>query len=395
MKSTALSILFALIVFASTPALAAPSYSVPEDYPTIQAAIDACPSSACFVNVDEGTYFENINFNGKSITVYSRYEADVTIIDGDLSGSVVTFDSGEGPDSVLDGFTLQNGTGNGFGTRYGGGVYCEGSSPTIINCIMTANDHVSYGGGIACIASSSPAITNCTISSNRGIGYHGGGIYCEGSSSPTITECVIRYNIVYGKGGGIYCESSSPTIIDCDFIGNRATIGTDSTGGGIHCESASPTISRCTFTGNIAAHGGGGICCNASSSPSVTGCTIEGNEAADHGGGIACFDHSTPEISDCSISGNGGLIWHEGLAWGGGIYCGTGCDSSIVSCTIDGNITSTSHGYGGGIACGWSSPTIISCSISGNTASVAGGIWAEMFSGPEISHSFIQNNTAA
>ncbi|MFC1889680.1 right-handed parallel beta-helix repeat-containing protein [Thermodesulfobacteriota bacterium] len=395
MKSAALSVLFVLIVFASAPALAAPSYSVPEDYPTIQAAIDACPSSACFVNVDEGTYFENINFNGKSIEIYSRYDADVTFIDGDLVGSVVTFDSGEGPDSVLDGFTLQNGSGNGFGTYYGGSVYCEGSSPTIIDCVLTECRNTSYGGGIACIASSSPTITNCTISSNRGIGYHGGGIYCEGSSSPTITECVIGYNIVYGKGGGIYCEGSSPTVIDCDIIGNRAAIGLDSSGGGIYCESASPTISGCTITGNSATHGGGGICCNASSSPSITGCTIDGNAAASHGGGIACFDHSSPEINDCSISGNGGSVFVAEPSWGGGIYLGTGCDSSITNCTIDGNMAAASYGYGGAIACGWSSPTIFACSISGNSASVAGGLWAEVFSAPEISYSFIQNNTAA
>ncbi len=46
---------------------------------TIQAAIDAAHDGNV-VLVDEGTYYENINFKGKAITVASRF-----YMDGDTS----------------------------------------------------------------------------------------------------------------------------------------------------------------------------------------------------------------------------------------------------------------------------------------------------------------------
>ena len=63
------------------------------------------------VNGDEivvapGTYFEAINFNGKAITVGSSGGAAVTTIDGTGNFHVVQCVGGEGPDTVLDGFTI-------------------------------------------------------------------------------------------------------------------------------------------------------------------------------------------------------------------------------------------------------------------------------------------------
>ena len=104
------------------------------------------------------------------------------MIDGSLSGSVVVFVSNEGPDSVLDGFTLINGS-----SVYGGGIYCFSSSPTITNTTITGNTAYK-GGGISCYHSSSPTITNTTITGNTA-DCDGGGIWCY-YSSPTITPSV-------------------------------------------------------------------------------------------------------------------------------------------------------------------------------------------------------------
>ncbi len=60
------------------------------------------------VHVSAGTYYENINFNGKNISVIGE-DRETTIIDGDNNGSVVTFNSGEDLSALLTNFTIQNG----------------------------------------------------------------------------------------------------------------------------------------------------------------------------------------------------------------------------------------------------------------------------------------------
>ena len=81
---------------------------VPDDYGTIQAAINATEDGDT-VLVREGTYTENLTFpTDRSITVRSTHGAAGTTIDGGGSGSVVTF-STSSASSELDGFTITSG----------------------------------------------------------------------------------------------------------------------------------------------------------------------------------------------------------------------------------------------------------------------------------------------
>jgi hypothetical protein len=81
---------------------------IPADKPTIQAGIKAAGNGDT-VLVSPGTYVENINFLGKTITVESSMGPKVTIIDGGGLSSVVTFSSRETLSSVLRGFTVRDG----------------------------------------------------------------------------------------------------------------------------------------------------------------------------------------------------------------------------------------------------------------------------------------------
>jgi len=260
-------------------------------FSTVQRGIDAASDGAEVV-VAQGTYVENINFNGKAITVRSTNPDDpvvvaATILDGNQAGSVVAFSSGEGLDSVLTGFTIQNGQ-----ASLGGGISCySSSSPTIRNNTISGNS-ASSGGGIVCRSSSSPRIQNNTISGNSA-SYRGGGIDCYSSSSPTIQNNTISGNSADYYGGGIVCwYLSSPTIQDNTITGNSA----EWNGGGIYCEGSSPLIENNLIRDNVAENEygwgtGGGISCTnwgGESTPTIRGNIIENNLAQGAGGGIHC-----------------------------------------------------------------------------------------------------------
>ena len=124
---------------------------VPGEYPTIQEGIDATVDGDT-VLVADGTYTrdgnKNLDYNGKAITVKSENGADETIIDCEGDGRGFYFHSEEGLDSILEGFTIQNGS-----AEEGGGIYCNSSSPTITNCTIernTASGFLGDGGGIFC-----------------------------------------------------------------------------------------------------------------------------------------------------------------------------------------------------------------------------------------------------
>ena len=105
----------------------------------IQDCIDAATDGDECV-VAPGTYFETINFLGKAITLSSTDPSDpavvaATVIDATGLGqvSVVSCNTNEGSNTILDGFTITGGTGteDDFGNRFCGGMYNSSSSPTV------------------------------------------------------------------------------------------------------------------------------------------------------------------------------------------------------------------------------------------------------------------------
>ncbi len=284
------ALLAVLILF--VPDVKAAQIRVPGDYSSIQAGIGAAGNGDVII-VEPDTYYENINFSGKAITVKSSDPNDpavtsATIIDGQKQNSVVTFNNKEGPNSLLRGFTIQNG----FNSD-GGGIYCLDSSPTISHCTISENS-ASSGGGIFCSGESSPTITHCTIIKNSAS--DGGGIYCY-KSSPLISNCSINENFATEEGGGVFNRGSRPSIINCLLKGNSA-----SRGGAISCCFDSPMITNCLITGNLADSTGGGIYYSSCPFSIITNCTVTGNFAS-KGAGICC-NKSSPHIINSILWGN-------------------------------------------------------------------------------------------
>ncbi|MCH8970034.1 MAG: hypothetical protein IIA66_13075, partial [Planctomycetes bacterium] len=182
--------------------------NVPGDQPSIQAAINAADDGDEII-VAPGTYFENINFLSKAITLGSSEGREVTTIDAANNGTVVTCDSGEGPDTVLDGFAIKHRV-----ALFGGGMLNVNSSPTVSNCTFVGNS-AARGGGMYNL-DSSPTVTNCTFSGNNAP--LGGGMFNRFGSSPTVTNCTFSGNTAtLGWGGGMLNTNSSLTVSNCTF----------------------------------------------------------------------------------------------------------------------------------------------------------------------------------
>lgn len=236
--------------------LFATTIHVPADQPTIQAGINAA-SNGDTVLVSPGTYYEQINFGGKAIIVRSQSGNKVTIIDGiDLPGAVVMFGSGETTSSVLQGFTIQNGSSN-SSTAEGGGIAVIGASPSIIGNIIRNNVSNDRGGGIN-IDTGSPLVQGNTITGNTvqfSGGTEGGGIDVLGASSAQIVHNTIQNNFGVGFGGGIGLFNAGNVLILNNTISNNAG---EIQGGGIWIvNEADEVIVQNLITRNSAPEGAG------------------------------------------------------------------------------------------------------------------------------------------
>ncbi len=211
-------VLLSVAVIAVVSSAQAAIINIPGDQPTIQAGIDAAVNGDVVI-VAPGEYFENINFNGKAITVRSTDPNDAgvvmaTIINGSGFGSVVTCNGGEGPNTVLSGFVITGGN-----ASNGGGMFNFDSSPTVTNCSFIGNT-ASTGGGMYNISNSDPTVTNCSFIGNTASSSSGGGMF-NFNSSPTVTNCTFRGNTAANIGGGMYNTiSTSPTLTNTGLCNN-------------------------------------------------------------------------------------------------------------------------------------------------------------------------------
>ena len=145
--------------------------------------------------------------------------------------------------AVLDGFTISDSNANGpSNNSHGGGLYDDGSSPTLANLLFQAN-YANYGGALY-MAGGNPEITGVTFDSNNAA-YHGGGMYIDGGN-PTMQDITFTGNRAGKRGGGMYCVSGSVDLANA-LYGVNSTIYK---GGAIYNNACDLTLVNVTFNGN-------------------------------------------------------------------------------------------------------------------------------------------------
>ncbi len=201
MRKTALFLMIFAFILSSSSAYAQSTIYVPDDYATIQAAVNAANESDTII-VRDGTYSENIDVN-KQLTIKSENGADSTIVQAaNPSDDVFNILSSS---IEISGFTIKGAT--------------ECPSDWAGNRICKAGIRFGLSGLIG-----SPPNTNYgKISNNVILGNYFGILLAPSSYS------VVTNNVVSGNTLGIYLSSSwyNPSI---DNILNNNTISNGSSG---------------------------------------------------------------------------------------------------------------------------------------------------------------------
>ncbi|MHC4220304.1 MAG: right-handed parallel beta-helix repeat-containing protein [Planctomycetota bacterium] len=230
---------------------------VPDDYPSIGAAITAARRGDTVI-VADGVYTgpdnRDLTFSGKDIVVRSANGPAACIIDCQLQGRAFMLVDGETRAAVIEGFTIRNGN---VENSNGGGIDIGlSTSPTIRNCVFRNNTASALGGGMAVRGQCTPIIDRCTFINNASFGTEesseGGGLCLFFLSPATVTNCVFIDNFSE-YGGGLSCALSDATIVNCLFVGNTAAIG----GGGVASDVSNARLINCTITDNSAGFFGG------------------------------------------------------------------------------------------------------------------------------------------
>jgi hypothetical protein len=238
-------------------------------------------------------------FKGTESKIEQRnWSTNVTLLSGNIGALQDSSDNAYhvligASDSLVDGFTIQEGRADGeFLHSRGGGLLCKaGASPLIRNCTFIDN-HAVEGGGIACVENAAPLLTDCIISGNTarsGAGIllrkypdtkssgaqitgsnflnntaqeRGGAVYIDDGACPTFSECTLSGNTSSGNGGGVYVDnnSSAGSKIQTRFNFCRMTENVTSLrGGAFSIHEGRVVINDSTITNNAAVNGGGGI----------------------------------------------------------------------------------------------------------------------------------------
>jgi FlgD Ig-like domain/Right handed beta helix region len=292
------------------------------DYPTIQAGITVAVHHDTLL-VMPGTYYESISYEGKKITIGSKYLTtgdeswiEQTIIDGSTyPTSVVVFASNEESQSILAGLTITGGFGSLYGLTYGAGICVFESSPTLHHLHIRENGSNNpdlIGGGIA-IMRGSPALESLRIENNEAGNYGAGIAFMGDQCRVVLRECTLSGNIGHFSNMLDVDYGATVTLENCLLAANSG--GSNYTG--IYCVNGS----RLNLIGVTLASNSGRQVRLASGSTMVMINSIAWGNFTPEFVMLGYGDPSTLVVTHCDISGgydgietngNGNVVWLDG-----------------------------------------------------------------------------------
>ncbi|UCE58773.1 MAG: S8 family serine peptidase [Phycisphaerales bacterium] len=144
---------------------------------------------------------------------------------------------------LLDGLTITGGNAEPLGEHFSGGGLRNFGSPTLRDCVFTANA-ARGGGGVCNEYDGSLTLVNCKFT--RNFAHNGGALDDKGIA--TCINCVFDGNYAVYKGAGVelYSPRTRTLLTNCTFAGNSANSGT-----GLHVYRGSATLQNTILWENI------------------------------------------------------------------------------------------------------------------------------------------------
>ena len=262
---------FALIALSllAASAAGATTYTVPGDYGTIQAAIDACVPGD-IVEIACGTYVEALEVAISGITLRGA----------SLSPSCVTVDANggiralylNGNSTPLTGLTVEGIEFTGA-TRNGVSAYV--ADVEFNYCSFRDNVSTGWSGAGAYLYTGSAVTFNNCFFLNNSTPDDGAGVFVFYTDVISFTNCTFFGNVADDIGGGASINGSDATFTSCSFSENSGGSIPYPAGGISHQYGGALTLDR-----TIIAFSGDGHAVDITNSPTITVscCNIYGND---------------------------------------------------------------------------------------------------------------------
>ncbi|HPQ42349.1 MAG TPA: right-handed parallel beta-helix repeat-containing protein, partial [bacterium] len=321
-----------IILIAVTGGANAAIRYVPDDYPTIQQAIDASFNGDEVV-IRDGMYhgegFRDITYQGKSLTVRSENGPDNCCITGEFETepfSAFRFDDPATTNAVLSGLTIMR-----FQDTAAVTVFC--SEPKFDNCVFKENKELAiyadFDPSYCNLLNPNFIIQNCSFISNDRQSSACAAVWIQGCPNINFSDNVFVDNRGYDFGGALFLWNCSGHVTNCVFESNicRSWSVSTSYGGAVCTWCTSVRFENCLFFDN-----------------QVIGNYYPPTEADSYGGAISLDSYQVPEpnqLINCTFVDNeqwihNGAGGHSqyGFGCGGAIYVQWGYAADIVNCVV-------------------------------------------------------------